>query len=106
MLLKPKKYSPSNQIGMRGEKNKMTKHSQQSDTITEEALMEEKISGRCEYCGSVSYKTNGKSENICYNKANYGDCKGLVPRTVEPKTGRNQLCPCGSGIKYKKCCHG
>ncbi len=20
------------------------------------------------------------------------------------KIGRNQLCPCGSGIKYKKCC--
>ena len=21
-----------------------------------------------------------------------------------PKTGRNELCPCGSGKKYKKCC--
>jgi len=21
-----------------------------------------------------------------------------------PKTGRNDLCPCGSGRKYKKCC--
>ena len=21
-----------------------------------------------------------------------------------PKIGRNYLCPCGSGIKYKKCC--
>ena len=21
-----------------------------------------------------------------------------------PKIGRNDLCPCGSGIKYKKCC--
>ena len=20
------------------------------------------------------------------------------------KTGRNDLCPCGSGLKYKKCC--
>jgi len=20
------------------------------------------------------------------------------------KTGRNELCPCGSGLKYKKCC--
>ena len=20
------------------------------------------------------------------------------------KIGRNQLCPCGSGLKYKKCC--
>ncbi|MBD3810221.1 MAG: SEC-C domain-containing protein, partial [Sulfuricurvum sp.] len=22
----------------------------------------------------------------------------------EPKIGRNDLCPCGSGKKYKKCC--
>lgn len=25
-------------------------------------------------------------------------------RRVEPKTGRNDPCPCGSGKKYKKCC--
>ena len=24
----------------------------------------------------------------------------------EPKIGRNDLCPCGSGKKYKKCCQG
>lgn len=22
----------------------------------------------------------------------------------KPKTGRNEPCPCGSGLKYKKCC--
>jgi len=22
----------------------------------------------------------------------------------DPKIGRNELCPCGSGKKYKKCC--
>ena len=29
-----------------------------------------------------------------------------IGRTVVkiPKTGRNELCPCGSGIKFKKCC--
>jgi SWIM/SEC-C metal-binding protein len=26
------------------------------------------------------------------------------PKTAEKKTGRNALCPCGSGNKYKKCC--
>ncbi|HQU08222.1 MAG: hypothetical protein B7Z60_06305 [Ferrovum sp. 37-45-19] len=25
-------------------------------------------------------------------------------RRDAPKTGRNDLCPCGSGLKYKKCC--
>jgi uncharacterized protein YecA (UPF0149 family) len=32
---------------------------------------------------------------------------GWVPepiRRTEPKIGRNDACPCGSGIKYKKCC--
>ncbi len=27
------------------------------------------------------------------------------PRTVPPKVGRNERCPCGSGLKYKHC-HG
>ena len=26
------------------------------------------------------------------------------PRTVPPKIGRNEICPCGSGKKYKRCC--
>jgi SWIM/SEC-C metal-binding protein len=24
--------------------------------------------------------------------------------TAEPKVGRNDPCPCGSGLKYKQCC--
>ena len=29
-----------------------------------------------------------------------------IPKTMiaEEKVGRNDLCPCGSGNKYKKCC--
>ena len=27
-------------------------------------------------------------------------------RRDQPKVGRNDLCPCGSGKKYKKCCQG
>jgi hypothetical protein len=29
-----------------------------------------------------------------------------TPRTVPPKIGRNEACPCGSGKKYKRCCLG
>lgn len=29
---------------------------------------------------------------------------GLQIRRDAPKTGRNDPCPCGSGLKYKKCC--
>lgn len=34
--------------------------------------------------------------------------KLLHPTTVvrESKVGRNDPCPCGSGLKYKKCCDG
>ena len=27
-------------------------------------------------------------------------------RREQPKVGRNDVCPCGSGKKYKKCCQG
>jgi len=27
-----------------------------------------------------------------------------TPLSREPKVGRNEPCPCGSGLKYKKCC--
>ena len=30
--------------------------------------------------------------------------KVSVIRHAEPSVGRNDLCPCGSGKKYKKCC--
>ena len=26
------------------------------------------------------------------------------PQSTSRKIGRNELCPCGSGLKYKKCC--
>ena len=28
----------------------------------------------------------------------------ILPIRTEPKIGRNDPCPCGSGKKYKKCC--
>ncbi|MGA2648447.1 MAG: SEC-C metal-binding domain-containing protein [Candidatus Sulfotelmatobacter sp.] len=28
------------------------------------------------------------------------------PRRSSTKVGRNNLCPCGSGKKYKRCCGG
>jgi hypothetical protein len=32
------------------------------------------------------------------------DLPGIPIRREQPKIGRNDLCPCGSGKKYKKCC--
>jgi len=31
-------------------------------------------------------------------------CIGRRARKNNPKPGRNELCHCGSGLKYKKCC--
>ena len=32
------------------------------------------------------------------------DAEDSVKAETAPKVGRNELCPCGSGKKYKKCC--
>ena len=51
-------------------------------------------------------------ENVQFHHANYEEALGIrepeTPATierVEPKVGRNDACPCGSGKKYKHC-HG
>ncbi|MEN6477504.1 MAG: YchJ family metal-binding protein, partial [Rectinema sp.] len=33
-----------------------------------------------------------------------GEVKTQTVVRAEPKVGRNDPCPCGSGKKYKKCC--
>ncbi len=33
-----------------------------------------------------------------------GPEKKIEPYHAGPKVGRNDPCPCGSGLKYKKCC--
>lgn len=38
------------------------------------------------------------------NNRDDGIVKGETFTRTEPKTGRNDPCPCGSGKKYKKCC--
>ena len=50
-------------------------------------------------------------ENSIFRKLNgkwyFVDGHGVVPKQVirqNPKIGRNDLCQCGSGKKYKKCC--
>jgi tetratricopeptide (TPR) repeat protein len=46
-----------------------------------------------------------------YEKARYAEDSPAPPltwpQTVQregPKLGRNELCPCGSGVKFKRCC--
>ena len=51
----------------------------------------------------------GRAENIVRNDCLFGDpfINVQMETTYQretPKIGRNDLCPCGSGKKYKKCC--
>lgn len=58
----------------------------------------------CRLCGSPKiYKYDGVGP-LCFKCANGGRYRNIIPVTVEKKPGRNELCPCGSGKKYKKCC--
>jgi uncharacterized protein YecA (UPF0149 family) len=41
-------------------------------------------------------------EGVIYRPISEVEAKSLTKRLQE--VGRNQPCPCGSGIKYKKCC--
>lgn len=44
-------------------------------------------------------------DNVQYQSGNEGaDAKPETVRRTDPKIGRNDPCPCGSGQKYKKCC--
>lgn len=39
-----------------------------------------------------------KRGTLCHHEGKY------VPIRTLPKIGRNSLCQCGSGLKYKRCC--
>jgi hypothetical protein len=45
----------------------------------------------------------GKAGWSSDNKPTFWEYEGIAPKK-RVKIGRNQLCPCGSGKKYKKCC--
>jgi len=44
-----------------------------------------------------------KQENLVFSHSDDSTTRKPIKRT-EVKVGRNDLCPCGSGHKYKKCC--
>jgi len=53
--------------------------------------------------------TSASLEDAAINlvDGNYSKKEGRMNKTIinnEPKVGRNDLCPCGSGKKYKNCC--
>ena len=59
---------------------------------------------------SVQPRTEIKRENVVKitGASHGGDAspvkKAPVRKSESEKVGRNDPCPCGSGLKYKKCC--
>ena len=43
-------------------------------------------------------------EQLTNNNLNFVHQPKVTPIVNEPKIGRNDPCPCGSGKKYKRCC--
>lgn len=55
----------------------------------------------CAICGSTKiYKYDGYCRPLCERCA----VGGKTYVRSRDKVGRNEPCPCGSGLKYKKCC--
>ena len=60
----------------------------------------------CKYCGGEMYpveKWNDFEDGEEDFYEDKGDRKNFPVLKTE-KIGRNDLCPCGSGKKYKRCC--
>ncbi len=61
----------------------------------------------------IAYYTDGVDKGVLHERSRFvyedqwyyvdGDLLHSGPLQFD-KTGRNELCPCGSGKKYKKCC--
>lgn len=57
---------------------------------------------KCHICGNEGYKSDGNSKIWCQK------CLGLLdkkqPIVNDKNINRNEICSCGSGKKYKRCC--
>jgi len=51
----------------------------------------------------VRVDTSSPMHNV-HNSAQSAQPKPQPIRREHPKIGRNEICPCGSGLKYKRCC--
>ncbi|MBQ3161927.1 MAG: preprotein translocase subunit SecA [Oscillospiraceae bacterium] len=67
-----------------------------------ESIREETI--RLLFTIQVKPNTEAPKREQVMKPSEPGSDASAEPRKVKDKVGRNDLCPCGSGKKYKKCC--
>lgn len=59
----------------------------------------------CKFCGAPAVGVHEiLSTPICERRAKNGKCDLGQTVKVLPLPGRNEICLCGSGKKYKNCC--
>jgi len=58
------------------------------EEVDDDILMDGEHDPHCRFCGTSAHSQPARLPIV----------------RAEPKIGRNQPCPCGSGTKYKKCC--
>jgi preprotein translocase subunit SecA len=49
-------------------------------------------------------ETRQRRHQMVFNRAGDADVASKPQIRQDKKVGRNDLCPCGSGLKFKKCC--
>lgn len=65
-----------------------------------------RVATRCEFCRRRDgIKTNSAGRWICARCIRVGTVTRSI-RRMFARVGRNEKCPCGSGLKYKHCCKG
>lgn len=86
-----------------GQKNPLQEYKLESYEMFQELMrsMQEEI---IKYIYRVEIAEEPKSPLIGAKENIAPDGEGTTPVEAEEGPGRNELCPCGSGKKYKKCC--
>ena len=58
--------------------------------------------------GMKTERTKSRQRSELFQESRAKEIEDMLPtlplERSEPKVGRNDPCPCGSGKKYKKCC--
>lgn len=92
-------------IGLRayGQKDPLVEYKRESYEMFQQmiAAIQEEV-GRYVFRVKVTQEPQARPQQLVENR--YTEEEGMRPTRRENKIGRNALCPCGSGKKYKKCC--
>ena len=90
-------------LGICGDWNEVKKDFEQTDRYDKKREILS-ISEKYDEVTSTWASYQDDDEEDFSDKYNENYQRSIVPINTEPKPGRNDPCPCGSGKKYKKCC--